>query len=157
MYAVRKQKSIPFHPYIEGNGLAAQDFDCESSWFAYNGEPAPFEKNKTDEEYLVHFVLKQMLFQNSDFPLTPIHADSLSVLQSYRGLMDSHHGRDAVFARDNGAVRHHAPHFGDETSRCHEKWSPGWVGTGADKDLAGEKLSSTRIVHHMNDTFHNTR
>ena len=40
--------------------------------------------------------------------------------KSDRRLVDSHHGGDAIFARDDGAMRHHATHFGDESSGCHE-------------------------------------
>ena len=54
-------------------------------------------------------------------------------------------------------MRHHAAHFGDESTGGHEERSPGGVSAGADEDFSRYQMYTARVMHYMDDPFCDTR
>src|SRR6266498_931744 len=95
--------------------------------------------------------------QHNDLSCCSINSDALSIFQPCRCLMYTHYCRDTIFARDNRSMSHHATHFGDQSTRCHEERSPGGVSAGADEDFTWDKMCTARIEHHMDNSFRDAR
>ena len=112
------------------------------------------EQNEVDNHvHPPHFIGQARRSSRSSHP-TRIRCPSF---RADRRLVHPHHRRDAILARDDGAVRHHPADFGDETACRHEQRRPGRVGAGADEDLAGGELRAARVEHHVDHAFHHAR
>src|SRR5215212_3931357 len=57
-----------------------------------------------------------------------VYSDALPVVENVDGVGDCHDGGDAVFARDDGAVREDAADLGDDAARDGKERGPYGVG-----------------------------
>jgi len=69
-----------------------------------------------------------------------IDPDLLPVFDPLSDVARSNHGRDAVFAGDNGTMPQDAAHVGHEPRRVRKERRPRRIGHGADENRAGLHL-----------------
>ena len=66
-----------------------------------------------------------------------MHADPLSIPDQARGVLNPHDRRQAVLARDYGAVGHQAPDLRYQAFEREEQGRPAGIGVGGHQDVAG--------------------